>query len=70
MNTTIKEACFQCPYNDECCSTKYRKILISGGILALNMDLKMQEYENILKYMTRFSTVEPAYWHIEEFLSY
>ena len=70
-----KEACFSCPYCENCCSTKYRKVVISGGILALNMDLKMQDYENILKYITRFSTVEApngtlkVFYHINEFLS-
>ena len=70
-----KNACMNCKYCDECCSTKYRVVKISGGILALKMDIKMQEYENILKYITRFSTVEAPngtlkiHFHVNEFLS-
>ena len=70
-----KEACSNCKYCDECCSTKYRKVSISGGILALKMEIKMRDYENILKYITRFSTVEAPngtlkiHYHINEFLS-
>ena len=73
--TLIKNACHNCKYCDECCSTDYRTVKYSGGILALNMDLKMKKYENILKYITRFSTVEPPngtlkiFYHINEFLS-
>lgn len=70
-----KNACLCCPHCDECCSTKYRQVIVSGGVLALKMDLKMQDYENILKYITRFSTVEAPngtlkiFYHINEFLS-
>ena len=70
-----EDACEKCKYCDECCSTDYRIVKISGGILALNMDLKMRDYENILKYITRFSTVEApngtlkVFYHINEFLS-
>ena len=70
-----KEACSQCKYCNECCSTKYREVKVSGGLLALNMDKKMHEYENILKYFTRFSTVEApngtlkVFYHINEILS-
>ena len=70
-----KNACLNCPYCAECCKTKYRKVIISGGILELNMNLKMEDYENILKYLTRFSTVEAPngtlkiHFHINEILS-
>ena len=70
-----KEACYNCPYAEECCSGKYRKVTMNGGILALKMDKKMQDYENILKYLTRFSTVEAPngtlkiHFHINEILS-
>ena len=37
-----KEACSRCPDKDKCCSGKYRKVTISGGILALNMEKKMR----------------------------
>lgn len=70
-----KEACYNCPYAEECCSGKYRKVKVNGGILALEMDKKMQDYENILKYLSRFSTVEAPngtlkiHFHINEILS-
>ena len=70
-----KEACSHCPDKDKCCSGKYRKVSITGGILALNMEKKMRNYENVLKYMKRFSTVEPPigvfkrFYHVDEFLS-
>ena len=48
--TLIKNACHNCKYCDECCSTDYRTVKYSGGILALNMDLKMKKYENILSH--------------------
>ena len=38
-----KEACSRCPDKDKCCSGKYRKVSISGGILALNMEKKMRK---------------------------
>ena len=40
-----KEACAHCKYSKECCTTKYRSVSISGGILALKMILKFEEYE-------------------------
>ena len=70
-----KDACLNCPYEGECCKTEYRKVIVSGGILELNMSLKMEDYENILKYVTRFSTVEAPngtlkiHFHINEILS-
>ena len=74
-NITIKKACANCKYSNECCTTKYRAVSISGGILALKMMLKFEEYENVLAYTKRFSTVEAPngtlkiHYHINELLT-
>ena len=70
-----KKACSNCKYSDECCSTKYRTVSISGGDLALKMLLKFNEHENIMEYRKRFSTVEAPngtlkiHYHINELLT-
>ena len=70
-----KEACAHCKYSKECCTTKYRTVSISGGILALKMMLKFEEYENVIAYTKRFSTVEAPngtlkiHYHINELLT-
>ena len=70
-----KEACENCKYANECFKTKYRIVEYSGGLLALNMENKMKEYENSLEYIKRFSTVEPImgvlkrFFHIDEMLT-
>ena len=70
-----KKACSNCKYSKECCKTRYRIVSISGGVLALKMMLKFEEYENVLAYTKRFSTVEAPngtlkiYYHINELLS-
>ena len=70
-----KDACAHCKYSKECCTTKYRTVSISGGILALKMMLKFEEYENVIAYTKRFSTVEAPngtlkiHYHINELLT-
>ena len=70
-----KKACTNCKYSNECCKTKYRTVSISGGISALKMMLKFEEYENVLAYTKRFSTVEAPngtlkiHYHINELLT-
>ncbi len=70
-----KKACAKCKYSNECCSTKYRTVSISGGYLALKMLLKFNKYENIREYRKRFSTVEAPngtlkiHYHINELLT-
>ena len=70
-----KEACANCKHTKECCNNKYRIVKISGGILAINMLAKFEDYENICEYVKRFSTVEPLigilkrFYHIDELLS-
>ena len=70
-----KEVCANCPFADKCCGGKYRVVMISGGILALDMMLKFEDYLNVLKYARRFSTVEPPngtlkrQYHINELLT-
>lgn len=67
-----KDACANCKYLEECCTTKYRVVSISGGILALNMLSKFEEYKNVIQYTKRFFTVEPPngtlkrHYHINE----
>lgn len=67
-----KKACTNCKYAKECCNGKYRVVSISGGILALNMLSKFEEYENVIQYTKRFSTVEAPnrtfqrHYHINE----
>ena len=70
-----KEACMNCKYAEKCCGNKYRSVSISGGILALKMLAKFEDYENVMGYVKRFSTVEApngtlkTYYHINELLS-
>ena len=70
-----KEACMNCKYAEKCCGNKYRSVSISGGILALKMLGKFEDYENVMEYVKRFSTVEApngtlkTYYHINELLS-
>ena len=70
-----KKACYNCKYAKECCNNDHRVVSIPGGILALNMLSKFQEYENIIQYTKRFSTVEPPngtlkiHYHINELLT-
>ena len=70
-----KKACANCKYSKDCCKNKNRVISISGGILALKMMLKFEEYENIVAYTKRFSTVEAPngtlkmHYHINELLT-
>ena len=74
-NITIKKACANCKYSNECCTTKYRAVSISGGISALKMMSKFEKYENVLAYTKRFSTVEAPngtlkiHYHINELLT-
>ena len=70
-----KKACNNCKYSEKCCTTKYRTVSISGGVLALKMMLKFEEYENVVAYTKRFSTVESPngtlkiHYHINELLT-
>ena len=70
-----KKACSNCKYSTECCKTNYRTVSIPGGILALKMMLKFEEYENVVAYTKRFSTVEAPngtlkiHYHINELLT-
>ena len=70
-----KNARKNCKYKEKCCSTKYRTVTVTNGILALDMQRKFQEYLNILMYIKRFSTVEAPngtlirFFHINEFLT-
>lgn len=70
-----KEACNTCKNAKKCCDNKYRTVSISGGILALEMLAKFDDYENVLEYVKRFSTVEAPngtlkrHYHINELLS-
>ena len=71
-----KKACAACIFKRECCKgKKYRKVIVSGGELALKMEEKMLNYESICEYMKRFFTVEPpngslsTYYHINEILT-
>ena len=70
-----KEAFRMCEFVEDCCNGKHRVVKISGGDLALDMETKFQDYLNILKYVTRFSTVEApngtlkVFFHVNEFLS-
>ena len=68
-----KKACKSCKYAKECCDNKYRVVKFSGGILALNMLAKFDDYSNVLEYVKKFSTVEAPngtlrlFYHINEF---
>ena len=70
-----KDACSNCKFADECCNGKHRVVKITGGILAVNMLGKFEDYSNVLQYVKRFSTVEApngtlrSFYHINEFLS-
>lgn len=70
-----KKACKGCKYAEKCCGNKYRSVRISGGILALKMLAKFEDYENVMEYVKRFSTVEApngtlkTHYHINELLS-
>ena len=70
-----KNACLNCKFAEECCNGKYRVVKITGGILAVNMLAKFEDYSNVLQYVKRFSTVEAPngtlklFYHINEFLS-
>lgn len=70
-----KKACKSCKYAEECCNNNYRVVKFSGGILALNMLAKFEDYSNVLEYVKRFSTVEAPngtlrlFYHINEFQS-
>lgn len=70
-----KKVCKNCKYAEKCCDNKYRTVSISGGILALEMLAKFDNYENVLEYVKRFSTVEAPngilkiFYHINELLS-
>ena len=70
-----KEACSKCEFPEDCYNGKHRVVKISGDDLALDMETKFQDYLNILKYVTRFSTVEAlngtlkVFLHVNEFLS-
>ena len=48
------EACADCIFKRECCKgKKYRKVIVSGGELALKMEEKMLNYESICEYRKR-----------------
>ena len=70
-----KNACLNCKYAEECCKSKHRTVSINGGILAVNMLAKFEDYSNVLQYVKRFSTVEApngtlsSFYHVNEFLS-
>ena len=70
-----KNACLNCKFADECCKSDYRVVKIAGGILAVNMLAKFEDYTNVLQYVKRFSTVEApngtlrSFYHVNEFLS-
>ena len=70
-----KTACKNCIYAKDCCNNKYRIVTISGGVLAIDMLSKFEDYNNVLEYIKRFSTVEAPngtlriFYHINELLS-
>ena len=70
-----KNTCLNCKYDEECCKSKHRTVSINGGILAVNMLAKFEDYSNVLQYVKRFSTVEApngtlsSFYHVNEFLS-
>jgi hypothetical protein len=70
-----KDACSNCKFANECCNGEHRVVKITGGILAVNMLNKFEDYSNVLQYVKRFSTVEApngtlrSFYHINEFLS-
>ena len=70
-----KEACANCKFAEECCNNEYRVVTLVGGSLAKDMLLKFEDYENIIEYVKRFSTVEAPngtlkrFYHINELLT-
>lgn len=71
-----KEACTGCVFKLCCCKKKkFRKVIVSGGEVALKMEEKMIDYSSIYEYLKRFFTVEPpngslkVYYHINEMLT-
>lgn len=70
-----KKACKNCKFAKECCGDDYRVVKLSNGSLAKEMLLKFEDYENIIEYTKRFSTVEAPngtlirFYHIHELLT-